>query len=423
MGTGSTHHDRIPPMTSQPQPLNQKTVRVGNAWRVLEYVRTSGPTSRAKVAAETGLTVTTVHRLVADLRRRRLLGNGTTAEYGGVGRPAETFQFNAGVGHVVGIDVGNETTRAGLANLDGRIIADDLRPTAEIAADLPGGLEAVVGRLQRSAGVQSGSLVALSVGVPGVIDLAGGVIVRASLHRPWDGLPLGSQLRRSLGVEVVVAQDDHLTALAELRRGACVGLHHALVVNVGKGIGAGIIVDGQPYYGSHAAAGRLGWFPMPLGDDAASRTPDSIFDDSSDPTDRTDPAVAPASQLVTADGLIADYRRLGGRVDAPGAIDVFGADEAGDPAAARAIDLFADRLGGCIGMAVALMDPQRVVIGGGISGSFDRLAPRLTERLSRVVLLPPSVVPSQLGTEAGVIGAIEAAMERADAWLLDAIAR
>lgn len=417
MGTGLTHHDRIPPMSSQPQPLNQKTVRVGNAWRVLEYVRTSGPTSRAKVAAETGLTITTVHRLVADLQRRRLLGNGTTAEYGGVGRPAETFQFNAGVGHVVGIDVGNETTRAGLANLDGRIIADDLRPTAEIAADLPGGLEDVIGRLQRSVGARSGSLVALSVGVPGVIDLAGGVIVRASLHRPWDGLPLGSQLRRSLGVEIVVAQDDHLTALAELRRGACVGLRHALVVNIGKGIGAGIIVDGQPYYGSHAAAGRLGWFPMPLGDDAASRALEGVsIDDTTDPT-------APASQLVTADGLIADYRRLGGRVDATGAIDVFRADEAGDLAAARAIDLFADRLGWCIGMAVALMDPQRVVIGGGISGSFDRLAPRLTERLSRVVLLPPSVVPSQLGTEAGVTGAIEAAMELADAWLLDAIAR
>lgn len=401
-------------MSSQPQPLNQKTVRVGNAWRVLEYVRTSGPTSRAKVAAETGLTITTVHRLVADLRRRRLLGNGTTAEYGGVGRPAETFEFNAVVGHVVGIDVGNETTRAGLANLDGRIIAADMRPTAEIAADLLGGLEDVVGRLQRSAGVRSGSLVALSVGVPGVIDLAGGVIVRASLHRPWDGLPLGSQLRRSLGVEIVVAQDDHLTALAELRRGACTGLRHALVVNVGKGIGAGIIVEGQPYYGSHAAAGRLGWFPMPLGDDATGPA---------DPADPTDLAIAPASQLVTADGLIADYRRFGGRVDATGAIDVFRADEAGDLAAARAIDLFADRLGWCIGMAVALMDPQRVVIGGGISGSFDRLAPRLTERLSRVVLLPPSVVPSQLGTEAGVTGAIEAAMERADAWLLDAIAR
>lgn len=405
-------------MSSPPEPLSQKTVRVGNAWRVLEYVRASGATSRARVAAETGLTITTVHRLVADLQRRRLIGDGTMAEYGGVGRPTETFEFNAGIGHIAGVDVGNETTRSALANLEGRTIARDLRPTAVIAADLLGGLKDVIGALQRSAGVESNSLVAVSIGVPGVVDVAGGVIVRASLHRLWDGLPLGTQLRHSLGVDVLLAQDDHLAALAELRRGECIGLRHALVVNIGKGFGAGIIVDGQLYYGSHAAAGRVGWFPVPLGDLTLGPT------DENGPFDHPgEPKVAPASQLVTADGLIADYRRLGGHAGAMGAIEVFEADAAGDPAAARAIDLFAERLGDCVGIAVALIDPQKVVIGGGISGSFDRLVPRLTERLSRVVLLPPSVVPSQLGMEATVMGAIEAGVERADHWLRECIAR
>jgi predicted NBD/HSP70 family sugar kinase len=103
--------------------------------------------------------------------------------------------------------------------------------------------------------------------------------------------------------------------------------------------------------------------------------------------------------------------------------DAAGRRHSGNPAAAAAIDLFADRLGLCVGITVAIMDPQRVVIGGGMSGSFDRLAPGLTKRLSRVVLLPPSVVPSRLGTEAGLIGAIEAAMERADTWLLESIVR
>ena len=396
-------------MSDRPQPLSQKHVRVTNAWRVLERVRAAETTSRVRIAAETGLTVTTVHRLVADLQNRRLLVNGEMAGTGGVGRPATRFRFNARVGHVIGIDVGNETTRAGLAHLDGQIIASDDCPTAQIASDLVGGIEGIIRGLQERAAVRPDSLVAICIGVPGVIDPAGDVIVRASLHQPWEGMPLGSELRRSLGVEVTVAQDDHLTAVAELRRGACVGLRHALIVNIGKGIGAGLVIDGEPFYGARAAAGRLGWIPLPLADGTDASGTDGM------------PPVAPASQLLTADGLIADYRRFGGQAEMGGAIDVFAADRASDPAAGRAIDRFAERLGTCIGMGVAIMDPQIVVIGGGISAAFDRLRPIVMSRLSEIVHMPPNVVASKIALDAGVVGAIEAALERADAWLVDLI--
>jgi predicted NBD/HSP70 family sugar kinase len=396
-------------MSDHPQPLSQKHLRITNAWRVLERVRAAEATSRVRIAAETGLTVTTVHRLVADLRKRRLVVDGTMAGSGGVGRPATLFHFNAQVGHVVGIDVGNETTRAGLAHLDGQIVASDDCPTAQIASDLVGGLEAIIRGLQERAAVRRDSLVAICIGVPGVIDTAGDVIVRASLHQPWEGMPLGSELRRSLGVEVTVAQDDHLTALAELRRGACVGLRHALIVNIGKGIGAGLVIDGEPFYGARAAAGRLGWIPLPI----VAAGPEGGVDGM--------PLALPASQLLTADGLIADYRRFGGMADVGGAIDVFAADRADDAAARRAIDLFAERLGTCIGMGVAIMDPQIVVVGGGISAAFDRLAPIVMSHLSAIVHLPPKVIASRIALDAGVVGAIEAAMERADAWLVELI--
>ena len=125
--------------------------------------------------------------------------------------------------------------------------------------------------------------------------------------------------------------------------------------------------------------------------------------------------------IVTADGLIRDYRRLGGSSRSDGAIDVFRADAAGEEAAVRAIDLFAGRLGWLIAALVAMLDPELVVVGGGISRSFERLSPGIAAQLGQNVVNPPPVVGSALGPEAVVTGAIDAALQIADAWLQERI--
>jgi len=387
---------------------------------VLDNIRAAGTTSRVRIADETGLTATTVHRLTAELRRRRLIVRVGSSGNGLVGRPPSFFRFNGRIGHVVGIDVGNETTRAALADLDRNVLAREDRPTALIEGDLLRAIEGLVADLQREASVPPDALVAMGVGVAAVTELEG-TIVRASMHHLWEGLQLGGQLRRDLGCEVTVAQDDHLAALAELEVGACVGLRDALVLNVGKGLGAGIIADGVVHRGARGAAGRLAWIPVP---EAARTDGDGGEDGGNDGgEDRRGaggiarPALVPLAALLTADGLIADYRRFGGTGDVVGAKDVFAADAAGDEAATRAVDTFAGRLGWLIGAAVAVVDPQRVVLGGGISGSFDRLAPLLHRGVDDIVPAPPPIVRSELGTDAVVTGAIASATRLADAWL------
>jgi len=380
------------------EPLRQTSLRIRNAWLVLEAIQDAGPTSRVRISAETGLTGTTVHRITADLRRRRLIVNVGTPDSATVGRPPALFRFNAAIGHVIAVDVGNETMRAGLADLDGTMLARRSRPTAAVEGDLLRAIELDVEELQREAGSRRGSLVAIAVGVAAV-TAAEGSIVRASIHHMWEGLELGAQLRRAFGCEVVVAQDDHLAALAELETGACVGLREALIVNVGKGLGAAIIAEATVQRGAHSAAGRVGWIvPSDAGPSG--------------------PGASTLSELLTADGLIEDYRRLGGRRTVGGAVDVFAADADGDPEATLAIDRFADRLGWLVATGVAFVDPQRVVVGGGISGSFSRLADGIRRRLADTVALPPPVVGSELGADAVVIGAVAAAMRAADEWLL-----
>jgi predicted NBD/HSP70 family sugar kinase len=378
-------------------PVHQGHIRQANAWSVLSAVRSAGVTSRSRVTRETGLTAMTVHRLMTDLRRRKLVVSAGRSTRGSVGRPPSLFRFNASIGHVAGIDVGNETTRFDLADLDGRTLAHAVRPTTDIETDLARVLGSAVTDLQLAAGVRRESLVGVGIGVPAVVDGAG-TIVRASQHHIWEGLALGSYLRDTLGSEVIVTQDDHLAALAELRRGACVGLRTAIVLDVGKGIGAGIISDGTVHAGAHAAAGRVAWIPLPM--------------DSLDP----DEAASLGSRL-TGDGLVAAYHARGGRAATAGATDVFAADLDGDPAAAAVIDEFAARLGWVIGALVAVIDPELVVIGGGVSRSFERLRPGLERRLAEIVPVPPPVVASSLVPDAVVLGAIDAARELADTWL------
>lgn len=385
------------PATELTGPVHQGHVRHANAWSVLAAIRMAGVTSRSRISRETGLTSMTVHRLVTDLRRRRLVVPAGRSTRGSVGRPPSLFRFNSSIGCVAGIDVGNETARFVLANLDGRPLAQTVRPTAEVEADLAVQLAATIGELHETAGIARRALVGIGVGVPAVVD-ADGVVVRASQHHVWEGMPLGSHLREAFGSDVVVRQDDHLAALAELRRGSCVGIRTAVVLDVGKGIGVGIIVDGAVHSGAHAAAGRVAWVPIPV--------------------DATDPAEAMLlGRRLTGDGLVSSYRARGGAAEAGAAIDIFGADRHGDPVAAVVIDEFAARLGWLIGALVAVLDPEVVVVGGGISRSFDRLRPMVERRLVEIVPIPPPVVASTLVPDAVVLGAIDAALELADGWL------
>lgn len=378
-------------------PLTHGDIRRANAWSVLQAVRAAGISSRTQLTADTGLTAMNVHRLILELRRHRLVVPAGMTAAGAVGRPSSLFRFNGSIGHVVGIDVGNETTRAELADLDRTLRARREVPTADIEADLAARLLGLIEELGTAAGVRTVELVGVAVGVPAVAD-PDGTIIRASQHHGWEGLELGGQLRRALGTDVVVRQDDHLAALAELRGGACVGSRSAVVLDVGKGIGLGVITEGAVHGGIHNAAGRVAWIPIPS------------------PGGR-DGEVVPLGQLLTADGMISEYQRFGGAAPTDGARGVFRADAEGDAAAARAIDLFAERLGWLIAMIVAVLDPELVVVGGGISRSFARLADGVAGRLGAIVALPPPVVASTLGPEAVVTGALDAAMGLADAWL------
>jgi predicted NBD/HSP70 family sugar kinase len=362
---------------------------------VLEAIRAAGPLSRVQVSELTGLTSMSVHRRVAELKRRKLITAAGSSPAGAVGRPSSLFRFNGSIGHVVGLDVGNETTRAVLVDLDRNRLAARELPTASIETDLAGHLEDLVRGLLAEARVRPDSLMAVAGGIAGVTR-PDGTIARASQHHAWDGLRLGAMLRSTLGVEVDLRQDDHLATLAEVRVGALAGARTGLLVNVGKGVGFGIVSGGEVYAGAHGAAGRATWIPMsPAGGGERGL----------------------AGDLVTGDALVGAYRAAGGSRPVEGAREVFAADTEGDPAAAAAIEQFTARLAWLIATAIAIVDPELVVLGGGVGRAYGRLHEELAAEIAAIIPSPPPLVASSLGPGAVISGATDAALAIADATL------
>jgi glucokinase len=266
------------------------------------------------------------------------------------------------------------------------------------------GLVEVLGELVDELSAAAGAPAAVGVGVPGLVDASG--VLRAGAHlQKVANLPLQQDLAERCGVPVEVDNDANGHAVAEHRGGAAVGVDHAVVVTLGTGIGAGIISAGRLLRGAHGFAGEPGHMvvdpngpPCPCGQRGCWE------------------------QFASGNGLarLARSAALGGQLAA--AVEAAGGDpelvrgehvtaaaRQGDADALAVLDELADWIAVGLANLVNILDPELVVIGGGLVGAADLVLPRAQARVHERVLagarrpLVP-VVPAVLGERAGAIG-------------------
>src|SRR6185437_3821451 len=172
------------------------------------------------------------------------------------------YRFREDAGLLASMDVGNETTRLAVTTLAGRVITAQAVTSDLLGADLPSALVARITDMVSSAGQSLAQLAGAGVGIAASVDPAG--FLRAPpIHTEWDGLPLGAELGRRLGCEVTVGQDDHLSPIAESSdAGTFPGASSLLVIEIGRGIGVGMTLDGVPIAGAHRRFGRIAGWPV-----------------------------------------------------------------------------------------------------------------------------------------------------------------
>jgi predicted NBD/HSP70 family sugar kinase len=392
-GLGSGTRILARQLTPSPQ-LSTSAGRRENLLALLHELRHAETLARTELAELTGLAVPTVHRLLAALLDGGLVAEEpATRATGGLGRPASLYRFNRSVASVAGVDVGNETTRVAIAAANGTIVGSRSLPTPEIAADLPGGIVAALTAVLSELPPGAGPLVGVAVGIAASVDPASGRLARASVHRGWDGLPLRAILEDSLSCPVVVEQDDHLSALAELSdRGTAPGASSLVVVNYGRGIGAGVVVGGEVIRGARGRAGRIALWP-------ATGTPDTTLE----------------HQLLP-DSLVAAYQAQGGTKPTRDGATLCRSARAGDPVARRLVRDAARALADVFLRLAITFDPEVMVMGGGFAGSFDLFEHEIRQALNRIPE-PPAVRPSLISGQAVLIGGLIAADPLVTKWL------
>jgi N-acetylglucosamine repressor len=240
------------------QKATREQTRVHNSRLVLKTIYDRGQISRADVARETELTPTTVSDVVADLMEQGLVEEiGFAPSVGG--KPPMLLGVAADSYHVIGIDLASGEFCGAVANLRGQI-------RHRISLPLPDrdGEAALVGVYHLIDDLMAATdrpLLGIGLGTPGLMDPLNG-IVRRAVNLEWHDLPLRDLLQKRYGLPVYVANDSQVAALAEYTFGDGPGVENLVVIKVGHGIGAGIVLNGRIFHGETFGAGEIGHVTM-----------------------------------------------------------------------------------------------------------------------------------------------------------------
>lgn len=392
------------PMRSTNRPLHgdgrittgtPSLLRAINERSVLELIHRRGPLSRAQVARVSGLSKPTVSLALTGLLDARLVREVGRSR-GERGPSALLYELNPSAGWVAGIDVGRVWVRAAIANIAGSVVARrDERARVSSAKTLIGQIGAMARRLAAEAGVRWPDVAQAVLGSPGVFDPVHGYVAMAPNLPGWGRHGLVEAVREELGTNVTFENDVNLAALAEREHGHGRNVDSFVFLAVGTGIGMALVIDGSLYRGAHGAAGEVAYLPLGMGDPR-------------DPSNRRRGAF---EEAAAAAGVVRIARKVGYTAGTT-AEKIFTAAKRGDAAAIKVVRLEAEQLAMAIATITPVLDPELVILGGGIGrNGGDQLLEPIEQELRRLLPFRPRVVVSALSEDAVLQGAIATALE------------
>jgi glucokinase len=296
-------------------------------------------------------------------------------------------------GAIIGVDLGGTRIRA--ARLTPQLT---LEARAEIPTRVPDGPETIIRRmiaLIREVWPADGEVSHIGVAAPGPLDPFTGVVLSPP-NLGWHNVPLRAMLSEALSVPVTVGNDANAAALAEAMIGAGHGLRHMVYLTISTGVGSGIIVDGKLHTGARGLATEAGLIPLLYGDRVATLEDVSAGPDMAQEAVRRMDAGENSSLSMVSGELTAE--------------SIGTAAEAGDALANTVIANAGRNIGLGIVTLLQLFNPERVVIGGGVSQLGERIFEPIRATAARYVCDPAfldgvDIVPAHFGGDVGLVGA------------------
>ena len=304
-----------------------------------------------------------------------------------------------------GIDLGGTGIKVGIVDENGKILGESSRPTLvgrpfeEIAHDM---ILCIMNSLNQC-GKSESELEAIGIGIPGIADPKTGVIVFCP-NLGWRDIPLREELQKYIKKPVYIDNDATVAGFAESISGVSHGCDSSVFLTLGTGLGGGIVINGKPWSGHHGIGSEIGHMTMAMDGVPCTCGNNGCVERYCSAT----AIIRMAKQhcLAYPDSMIL---KLAGSIDDINARHVFDAAKAGDEIALRIVDRYTDYLAMLVNNISTFLDPEMVVLGGGVSHAGTFLLEGVQKKLMRYRLyktLPaPRLELAMLGNEAGIIGA------------------
>jgi glucokinase len=304
----------------------------------------------------------------------------------------------------IGIDFGGTSIKSAVVR-EGRIVQRgepiDTQAFAESAA-LVEALAGLIGKLRDAHPDVAG----VGIGLPGFVDSVNGIVHSLTNVAGWSEVPLAQTLRERTGLVVTIENDANAMAYGEFKYGAAKGGRHVVCVTLGTGVGGALIFDGHLYRGAQLAAGEIGHMSIDLHGRRGPYGADGGLEEY-------------VGNQQIAERAVALYRNHGQTKTRKECTprNLQKAAAAGDPVALRLWDDLGIELGAALASVVWIINPDTIVIGGGVALAGDVLfQPIIREIRGRTLALFHEnlrVVPARLGNDAGIIGNAALALDAA----------
>jgi predicted NBD/HSP70 family sugar kinase len=375
---------------------------------MLKAMRGAGIMTGTDLMAATGLSRATVISICDELVRLGWLQELENQRGAGdyvKGRPARRFRFDDRAASVLGIDIGATKITAIVADMAGTALSKVTMPFRTY--NVPAGeradvLDRIAAEALERAGVSADTVLAVSVGVAAPVSRDGEVLTAQEFWRSFDVRRIVSERH---GWHVLLENDANLATLAERWQGTARGVDNLVVMLAGDRLGSGILESGRLLHGQLGGFGELGYLDNVdgVGDThgiahyAAHWGREALAED-------------PKSRLHTL---------CGGDPAALTAEMVFAAAADGDSAAGNVLERVAQRMARVVGSLSTLVNPELVVLAGGVAASAGALIPSIGKQLPKFTHTPPRLEASALGDGIVSIGAVRHALDYVEAHALD----
>jgi len=384
-----------------------------NKQNVINIIRDQGPIFKAEISRVTGLSIPTIMKSTDEFIKKGLVREIGKSESSGRGKPPELLEFIPDSYYIIGVDIGTTNIVTVLMDLSAKIIYKQMVPTgAKDCADVI--INRVIDSITNTinhVNIEEEKILGIGIGMPGLLDSQNG-IVQFSPDFGWENIDLLGPIKAYFNMTIIIDNVTRAMAMGEKWFGMGHGIDNFMCINLGYGIGAAIVINGEVYSGFSGSSGEFGHMTLekngPLCDCGNYGCLEALSSAN---------AISKKARFYLEKGeesVIKDM--VGGNLELIEAKSVFDAANLGDKLASEIINEAIEYLGISVASIVNLLDPELIILEGGVARAGDILVDNLHKVVNRRKMKYAGkntrIILSKLGEDAAAIGAASFLLKR-----------